>query len=313
MGEAQGAGARLGFGAMASQAFHELQERMAAAPPPPADETLPEQRARIDAALGQLPLAQGTTAADVTLGGVAAIECRPDVPTDDLPVVLYLHGGGFRIASALAYRAYCSHLAAVCRARVVAVDYRLAPEHPYPAALDDAVAAYRALLDEGVPAARLVVAGDSAGGGLTASLFLRARDEGLARPAGLVCCSPWADLTVTASTYDANGSKDRLFSRDSAESAGAMYLAGHDPHDPLVSPVFGDWRGAPPMLVQVGDVEVLLDDARTLAANAEAAGVDVTLHVAPEMPHIWPMSYPAFPEAVQAVEEIAALVHRVTA
>ncbi len=301
---------------MASDEFHALAERMAAAPAPPPDETLSEQRARIDAAMSQIPLAGGTVALEGTIGGVPAIECRrePDPSADrgPRPVVLYVHGGGFRIASALAYRAYSSHLAAVIGARIVTIDYRLAPEHPYPAALEDVVAAYRALLDEGVPSSRLVVAGDSAGGGLVASMALIARTEGLPRPAGVVCCSPWADLTVTAASYETNATTDRLFSHESAAAAAAMYLSGHDPLDPLVSPVFGDWEGGPPMLVQVGDVEVLLDDALRLAARAHDAGVDVTLHVEPEMPHIWPMSYPAFPEAVAAVEEIAAFVHRVT-
>jgi monoterpene epsilon-lactone hydrolase len=297
---------------MASKEFHALAERMASQPPPPPGETVVEQRARIDAAMSQIPLAQGATAEPRTVGGVEAIECRPALLPEGAATILYLHGGGFRIASALAYRAYASHLATVCEARVVTIDYRLAPEHPYPAALDDTMAAYRALLDEGVPADRLVVAGDSAGGGLTASLFLRAKAEGLPSPAGLVCCSPWADLTVTAETYATNGDLDRVFSRQSAETAAPLYLAGHDPKDPFVSPLFGDWAGAPPMLIQVGDIEVLLDDARGLAAVAEAAGVDVTLHVAPEMPHIWPMSYPAFPEAVAAVDQIGEFVRRVT-
>ncbi|MCU0311084.1 MAG: alpha/beta hydrolase [Acidimicrobiales bacterium] len=298
---------------MASDEFHALAERMAAAPPPPPDETVPEQRARIDAAMAQIPLAGGVTAREVTVGGVPAVECRPD-DLDPIvaPVVLYLHGGGFRIASALAYRAYSSHLAAVIGARVVTVDYRLAPEHTYPAALDDTIAAYRALLDDGVAPGRLVVAGDSAGGGLAASLVLRARAEHLPAPAGVVCSSPWVDLTVTASSYVSNADTDRLFSGESATVAADMYLAGHDAEDPLASPVFGDWTGAPPMLVQVGDVEVLLDDALRLAARASAVGVDVDLHVEPEMPHIWPMSYPAFPEAVAAVEEIAEFVRRVT-
>lgn len=296
---------------MASEQFRALAERMAAAPPPPPDETLAQQRARIDTMMSGLPLADGVTAVERTVGGVSAIECRPDGHAGG-PVVLYLHGGGFRIASALAYRAYASHLARVIGARVVVIDYRLAPEHPYPAALDDCVAAYSALLDQGVDAGDLVVAGDSAGGGLAASVALAARDRGLPLPAGIVCCSPWVDLTVTASTYETNAATDRLFSRESATTAAAMYLAGHDPTDPLASPLHGDWTGAPPVLVQVGDIEVLLDDARALAERARHAGVDVTLHVEPEMPHIWPMSYPAFPEAVAAVDEIAGFVRRVT-
>jgi acetyl esterase/lipase len=297
---------------MASEQFRALAERMAAAPPPPPDETLAQQRARIDTTMSGLPLADGVTAVERTVGGVPAIECRPDGDSGSGPVVLYLHGGGFRIASALAYRAYASHLARVSGARVVVIDYRLAPEHPFPAALDDTVSAYVALLAEVAGPGDVVVAGDSAGGGLAASLVLAAQGRGLPLPAGIVCCSPWVDLTVTAASYTTNASTDRLFSRESATTAAAMYLAGHDPTDPLASPARGDWTGAPPLLIQVGDIEVLLDDAHALADRARDAGVDVTLHVEPEMPHIWPMSYPAFPEAVSAVDEIADFVRRVT-
>ncbi len=296
---------------MPSEEFTAFQAAMAARPAPPPVSSLDEQRRRIDEAMGALPLADGTEAALLDAGGVSAIECRPvDLP-DDAPVLVYLHGGGFRIASALAYRAYGSHLAKALDGRVLLVDYRLAPEHPYPAALDDSLAAFRWVVASGVAPSRVAVAGDSAGGGLAASLALRTLAEGPA-PAAVVCCSPWVDLTVTASTYETNAERDQLFSRTSAEEAAPLYLAGHDPTDPLVSPVFGTWEGAPPLLVQVGGIEVLLDDARRLAEVASAARVDVTLRVYPDMPHIWQMSYPAFPEAVEAVAELVAFVRRIT-
>ena len=157
----------------------------------------------------------------------------------------------------------------------------------------------------------VAVGGDSAGGGLAASLALRTLADGQG-PAAVVCCSPWVDLTVTAATYDTNATSDKLFSRTSAEEAGPMYLADHDPKDPLVSPVFGDWEGAPPLLIQVGTIEVLLDDSKLLADVATAAGVDVTLRTYDDMPHVWQLSYPAFPEAVEAVEEIASFVRSAT-
>ena len=291
---------------------------MASAPAPPPDETLVQQRARIDAAMSQIPLAAGTVAVEGDVGGVPAIERRPEPHGGDDPaagpVVLYVHGGGFRIASALASRAYSSHLAAVIGARVVTIDYRLAPEHPYPALRSRTWWAPTGRCSTtGWAPSRLVVAwrfrGGRAGGLAGAG---RPPAEALPLPAGVVCSSPWVDLTVRAASYETNADTDRLFSLESATTAAATYLDGRDPGDPLVSPVFGDWTGAPPMLVQVGDVEVLLDDALRLAARASDAGVDVTLHVEPEMPHIWPMSYPAFPEAVDAVEEIAAFVRRVT-
>ena len=279
-------------------------------PPPPAD--IAEQRSRIDEAMAQIPLAEGTVSEPFVRSGVAGIECRPVDVADDAPIVLYFHGGGFRIASALAYRSYGSHLAAVLGARVLLVEYRLAPEHKFPKAVDDCFAVWESLLAEGIDTGRIVIAGDSAGGGLAASVTMHALADGVL-PAGVICCSPWVDLTITADTYDTNAESDKLFSRTSAEEAAPAYLGGADPMNPIASPLFGDWDGAPPLLILVGDAEVLLDDSRKLAEVAKAAGVDVTLSIYPEMPHIWTMSYPAFPEAVEGVTEMAEFVARVTA
>jgi len=279
-------------------------------PPPPAD--IVEQRTRIDEAMAQLPLAEGTVAEPFVRSGVPGIECRPVELADNAPIVLYFHGGGFRIASALAYRSYGSHLAAVLGARVLLVEYRLAPEHKFPKAVDDCFAVWESLLAEGIDTGRIVIAGDSAGGGLAASVTMHALADGVL-PAGVICCSPWVDLTITADTYDTNAESDKLFSRTSAEEAAPAYLGGADPMNPIASPLFGDWDGAPPLLILVGDAEVLLDDSRKLADVAKAAGVDVTLSVYPEMPHIWTMSYPAFPEAVEGVTEMSEFVARVTA
>ena len=279
-------------------------------PPPPAD--IAEHRSRIDEAMAQMPLAEGTVAEPFVRSGVAGIECRPVEVADNAPIVLYFHGGGFRIASALAYRSYGSHLAAVLGARVLLVEYRLAPENKFPKAVDDCFAVWESLLAEGIDTGRIVIAGDSAGGGLAASVTMHALADGVL-PAGVICCSPWVDLTITADTYDTNAESDKLFSRTSAGEAAPAYLGGADPMNPIASPLFGDWDGAPPLLILVGDAEVLLDDSRKLAEVAKAAGVDVTLSVYPDMPHIWTMSYPAFPEAVEGVTEMAEFVARVTA
>ena len=297
---------------MASKEFHTLQEAMAARPVPPPPADIVEQRTRIDEAMAQLPLAEGTVTQPFVRSGVPGIECRPVEMADDAPILLYFHGGGFRIASALAYRSYGSHLAAVLGARVLLVDYRLAPEHKFPKAVDDCFAVWESLLAEGIDTGRIVIAGDSAGGGLAASVTMHALADGVL-PAGVICCSPWVDLTITADTYDTNAESDKLFSRTSAEEAAPAYLGGADPMNPIASPLFGDWNGAPPLLILVGDTEVLLDDSRKLADVAKAAGVDVTLSVYPEMPHIWTMSYPAFPEAVEGVTEMAEFVASVTA
>lgn len=292
---------------VASTEFHELEKRLAAAPSPPDDETLEVRRARIDVAMGGLPLADGVQDEPARLGGVPSIWLQRR-EANDAPVLVYLHGGGYRMGSAHGWRSYASQLAVACRARVLLVDYRLAPEHPFPAALDDTLAAYRALLASGVDPGRIVLAGDSAGGGLTASALVALRDAGDALPAGAVCISPWADLTNTAETFDTNAATDRLFSRELAQLAAGLYLDGGDARSPLASPALASFEGLPPLLIHASEAEVLLGDARALAARAGEAGVEVALSLYPEMPHVWHLSVPAFPEAVLAVEEIADFV-----
>ena len=223
-------------------------------------------------------------------------------------MILYLHGGGYRIGSPACYRGFGSHLAAAAGATVVVVDYRLAPEHPFPAAVDDAVAAYRALLDAGTPPSQLAIAGDSAGGGLTVATLLALRDAGLPQPAAAVCISPWADLTVTAASYDRCAATDPYFSRAQAEESAADYLGGADPTNPLASPALGDLAGLAPVLVHASDCEVLADDAVLLAAGIEAAGGEVELELWPEMTHVWHVMTPLVPEARDAVDQVAAFV-----
>jgi acetyl esterase/lipase len=297
---------------MASEEYTAFQAAMAERPVPPPPGSLQELRDRIDAGAGAQPVADGVTAEAVEIGGVSCIVCRPDGLTDDAPVLVYLHGGGFRMASALAYRAFGSHVAKAMGGRVVLVDYRLAPENPFPAALDDTEAVYRGVLAGGTPASKVAVAGDSAGGGLTASLALRTLANGPA-PAALICSSPVSDLTASGASYETNAATDKLWSKTSAGEVAELYLAGHDPTDPDASPLFGSWEGAPPLLIQVGSIETLLDDSRRLAEVAGSSDVDVTIHVYDDMPHVWQMSFPAFPEAVEAVEELAAFVRLHTA
>jgi monoterpene epsilon-lactone hydrolase len=311
-------------GPMASDEYRAFQERMAANPPPPPPGSLQELRDRVDANMSQIPLADGASAKDVDANGVRAILCASDAAPADGPVLVYFHGGGYRMGSAIAWRSYGTHLAVAIAGRVLLVDYRLAPEDPFPAAIDDAVAAYRWVIGQGpsgpsereglgVPPTRTVVGGDSAGGGIAAALPLRLRDDGLPLPAGMVCLSPWVDHTNSAASYERNTASDKLFSKTSATEATALYLGDQDPTHPHASPVFGAWSGMPPLLIQVGDGEVLLDDAAELASVAAAAGVDVEHHVYADMPHVWQLSYPAFPEAVDAVAQIADFVRRVTA
>lgn len=214
------------------------------------------------------------------------------------------------MGSSIAYRAFTSHLALELSAEVVVPDYRLAPEHPYPAAVHDAVEVWNTLLADGHSPDRIVIAGDSAGGGLAASLVLATTNRAV--PAGLVCLSPWVDLQLTSVTYQLNRDSDRLFSRESADAAARLYLGMADPEDPLVSPVVGDWTSAPPALILVGGAEVLLGDSLDLARTMAVHGVDVELRVFAEMPHIWMTNHPAFPEAIRAVEAVADFFGHVT-
>ncbi len=295
---------------MASKEFHALQEIMAARPVAPPPATVQEYRARVDSMSPPLSPPDGVSVGAVTeLGGVPVLDLTV---ADPKVTVIYLHGGGYRIGGPKSHGGFGAHLADRLSARVVVVDYRLAPEHPFPAAVDDAVAVYRAVLDNTEPGS-IILAGDSAGGGLTVAVMLAAADSGLPRPAGGVCLSPWADLTNSVESYTTRADKDRLFSFQSASDAAEAYLAGTDPTHKFASPGLADLadlHDLPPLLIHIGDHEVLLDDARQLARRAQEAGVDVTIREYPEMPHVWHLAYPAYPEAVSAVDDIVAFVER---
>jgi len=294
---------------MASPEYESFKSAAASRPaPPPAD--VVEQRRRIDEAMSQVPLANGVEVREFMRAGVSGLECRPATTAADTPIVLWFHGGGFRIASSLAYRSFGSHLASVFNARIVLPDYRLAPEHPFPAAVNDCFAVWESLLADGEDVARIVIAGDSAGGALAGATTVQAIEDGVL-PAGVMLVSPWVDLTVSSSSYDSRAELDSMFSRDAANEAAPAYLGSTDPRHPLASPLFADWTGSPPVQILVGDHEVLLDDSLALANSLVSAGVDATLSVYPEMPHIFPFNYPAFPEAVDGVLEMKSFINRV--
>jgi acetyl esterase/lipase len=247
------------------------------------------------------PPPEGTTIERVTVGNVTGEWATP--PGDDRGrVVLYLHGGGYVMCSAASHRGLAARIAAAMGGRSLAIDYRLAPEHPFPAALDDAMTAYRWLLDEGTDPSRIVVAGDSAGGGLAVATALRARDEGLALPGALVCLSPWVDLECASGSMATN-LDDPLISAAGLRQRAEVYVPGGDLHDPLAAPIHADLGGLPPMLIQVGTGEALLDDAKGLAARAEAAGVEVVLDARDEVIHVWQLFAPAVPEALDAIAD----------
>ncbi|MBP0456024.1 alpha/beta hydrolase [Streptomyces montanisoli] len=220
--------------------------------------------------------------------------------------ILYFHGGGWVFGSPETAMSLTGHLVARTGLAAYSVDYRLAPEHPFPAAIEDTLAAYRALLDGGTDPSAIVFAGDSAGGGLAVTTCLAARDAGLPLPAGLVAFSPGLDATRTGESMETKEGVDPIFTRAAVEHTGAMYLAGADPHQPLLSPaVLADLTGFPPMLLQVGTNEILLDDSTRLASRARAAGVDVILDVTARVPHVFQSFAGILDEADEALDRAA--------
>jgi epsilon-lactone hydrolase len=269
--------------------------------------TILDKRSGMESMAGGAPLPDGTTVQVVDAGGVAAEWVAVDGAGDDA-VVLYLHGGGYCIGSLNTHRAMAARVAAVCGARALNVDYRLAPEHPHPAAVDDAVTAYRWLLGTGVAPGAVVVGGDSAGGGLVVATLLALRDGGDPLPAAGFCMSPWVDLTCTGGTFATKADADPMCSKEGLDEMAAAYAGEHGVHHPLVSPLHADLSGLPPLLIQVGTAEVLLDDAVGLAERARAAGVDVRLEAWDDLVHVFQAFAPMVPEAVEAIDRIGAFV-----
>lgn len=241
------------------------------------------------------------------LGACPAELLTPTGWTEGGPTILYLHGGGYVACSPASHRALAAALAAAAGARLFSLDYRLAPEHPFPAAVDDCVAAYRALLAEGLDGPRLVLAGDSSGGGLVLATLLAARGLGLPLPAGAVLLSPWVDLTFSGASLRRNEESCYLV-RASLDVYRRAYLGEGDPREPLASPLFADLRGLPPLLVQAGAGEMLRDEVEALCRAAEAAAVPVTLELEPGLFHAYQTAVAILPEAQRAVARAGAFV-----
>jgi salicylate hydroxylase len=254
------------------------------------------------------PLPEETEAVEDELGDVKAFRVAvPDAPRGN--VVLHFHGGGYLIGSAKGSLEYASRLAATVGGACYTVDYRLAPEHPYPAAIDDAISAYRALLARGIPASSILVSGESAGGGLAVALVLALRTAGDPLPAGILAVAPFTDLTVSGPSIRAFNGDDPAANRDLLTFMGASYFQGHEPTDPLVSPLFGDLSGLPPLFVTATQGEVLLSDTTRLAERAEKAGVDVTLRVVEDSVHVYTI-FPFLPETQSTMAEVKAWAQR---
>ncbi len=274
----------------------------------PPTESVAERRAMYDRAERVFTLPPDTTVEPVTAGDRPAEWIRPAGARGDA-ALLYLHGGGYVIGSPRSHRHLAEALARSAGIACLLPDYRLAPEHAFPAAVADALTAYRWLLDERkIAPGRIAVGGDSAGGGLTVATLVAIREARLPSPGAGICISPWTDLTCSAASYQSKAAVDPMVNLADIMAMAHDYLGATDPRTPLASPLFADLRGLPPLLIQVGSEEVLLDDASGLAERARAAGVEATLEVWEQMIHVWHWFLPWLDEAHAAVEKIGGFV-----
>ncbi|MEH7334342.1 alpha/beta hydrolase [Neobacillus drentensis] len=274
------------------------------------DVGIEERRQKLDAASKRLKMPKNSIVESIHIEGMYAEWISlPDSLNDK--VILYLHGGGYEYCSVQTHRTLAAGIGKAAGVKVLLPEYRLAPEHPFPAAIEDAVRVYRWLLEEGYQASNIIVAGDSAGGGLSLAAALVLRDQNGPLPAGIVCLSPWVDLTSSGESYETNRSLDPYLNVEGVWKVAREYAGGESLDHPLISPVFADLTGLPPLLIQVGNHEILQSDAELLAAHARKAGVDVSFKVWDGMWHVWQMSGDFLPEARNAIQEIGAFVKRI--
>lgn len=275
--------------------------------PQPEDPPPSEMRERFEKLAQFLPRPDDASVESVDAGGVPA-EWVSAAGAGQTRTVLYLHGGGYVIGSLNTHRRLACDLSAAADARILVIDYRMGPEHPFPAAVDDAVTAYRWLLEQGVAAANIAISGDSAGGGLTMATLLKLKQDGIEMPACAVPISPWVDLEGVGETMTTLDAVDPMVRRPGLLRMADFYLNGADAKDPLASPIHGDLSGLPPLLIQVGTRETLLDDARRLHRKALADGVRSSLEEAGGMIHVWHLFGPMLSEGRDAIGRAGAFM-----
>ena len=285
---------------MASEAFHKIRDLVASKPIP---REIKANRAFLDA--GARPLIEGVKGTLVNANGVTAEMQSPEGAASDA-VILYFHGGGYVGGSIASHRNLTGNIALASRCKLLSVEYRLAPENPHPAAVEDAINSYKWLLSKGYDPTKIAISGDSAGGGLAIAAQLKIRDEGLPLPAASAPISPWIDMGLSGDTMSSRQSRDPLIRLDLIREFKSQFLGpNNNSNDPYASPLQADLSGLPPMLIHVGDDEMLLSDSERLAEKASAAGVSVTLEVWPEMIHVWHTFVGLFPEAQDGINRIA--------
>jgi len=295
---------------VASQQLQMIVEALRARPDS-AELSIQDQRAAFQELASQFQPAQDVRCEPVDAGGIPA-EWITTPEAGHERAIYYLHGGGYVMGSIGTHRDMISRLSRAARARALAIDYRLAPENPFPAAVEDSASAYRWLISTGVDPARLVIAGDSAGGGLTMATLVALRDAGDPLPAAAVCLSPWVDLEGVGESMTTRAEVDPMVQRESLLQSAKAYLRDADPRTPLAAPLYADLSGLPPLLIQVGTAETLLDDSTRLAERARAAGVEVILELWDDMIHVWQFCAAMLPEGQQAIDRIGEFVRKHT-
>ena len=264
-------------------------------------------RAEFEEVGGMFPVADDVQCEPVQAGGVSAEWIEIPGASEDR-VILYLHGGGYAIGSLDTHRDLVSRIARASKARALSIAYRLAPEHPHPAAVEDSTQAYKWLLANGIDPTRITIAGDSAGGGLTVATLVALRDAAEPLPAAGVCLSPWVDLEGTGESMKTRAEADPVVTPQGIRWMAKFYAGDKDPRTPLISPLHADLKGLPPLLIHVGTAEVLLDDSTRLAERAKAAGVDVVLEPWEDMIHVWHYFASMLPEGQQAIDRIGEFI-----
>ncbi len=260
-----------------------------------------------DDLFSKTPCPVGAATEKVDAGGVPALKVTAKGAEPDR-AILYLHGGGYVFGSPVSHRDLGEFLSRAAKATVFLLDYRLAPEHPFPAAVDDAVSAYQWLLDQGFKPGRIAISGDSAGGGLSFATLLSIRDKNLPRPACATPLSPWVDLECSGETMESKAAVDPIVQRELTRQLSDLYVTDGNLRQPLASPLYADLSGLPPMLIQVGDRETLLDDSRRIAARAKEAGVDVQIEIAEGQIHVYQIFANRLDEAVSAIDRLGQFI-----